>query len=457
LRTKRTVAKETRERKEPSLKKRKEPSLKKRVPEERKEPSPKKEESMSKLIIKNVSELVTCRGRAPKHGKDMSDIGLIKNGCLVIENDTIIDVGTKEILKNYNEEEYQVIDAENKAVLPGFIDSHTHLIFGGYRAEEFSWRLKGDTYMSIMERGGGITSTVRSTRNTSDEEFISLGIKRLDKILDMGVTTVEGKSGYGLEKETEIRQLKAMKELNEMHPVDIVPTFLGPHSVLPEYKGKEDEFINLMIDLLPEIAKENLAEFADIFCEKNVFTIDQSRRFLTAAKDAGLKLKIHADEMYRLGGTELAVELGCTSADHLLQASDEGIKQLSESNTVATILPATAFCLKEEYARARYMIDKGCALSLATDFNPGSCFTNSIPLVIALAALHMKMTIEEIITALTINAAAAVGRSDRIGSIEKGKKADIIILEYPSIHFLPYHAGVNIVETVIKNGKIVRG
>jgi imidazolonepropionase len=412
---------------------------------------------MSKLIIKNVSELVTCRGRAPKHGKDMSDIGLIKNGCLVIENDTIIDVGTKEILKNYNEEEYQVIDAENKAVLPGFIDSHTHLIFGGYRAEEFSWRLKGDTYMSIMERGGGITSTVRSTRNTSDEEFISLGIKRLDKILDMGVTTVEGKSGYGLEKETEIRQLKAMKELNEMHPVDIVPTFLGPHSVLPEYKGKEDEFINLMIDLLPEIAKENLAEFADIFCEKNVFTIDQSRRFLTAAKDAGLKLKIHADEMYRLGGTELAVELGCTSADHLLQASDEGIKQLSESNTVATILPATAFCLKEEYARARYMIDKGCALSLATDFNPGSCFTNSIPLVIALAALHMKMTIEEIITALTINAAAAVGRNDRIGSIEKGKKADIIILEYPSIHFLPYHAGVNIVETVIKNGKIVRG
>lgn len=412
---------------------------------------------MSKLIIKNVSELVTCRGRAPKHGKDMSDIGLIKNGCLVIENDTIIDVGTKEILKNYNEEEYQVIDAENKAVLPGFIDSHTHLIFGGYRAEEFSWRLKGDTYMSIMERGGGITSTVRSTRNTSDEEFISLGIKRLDKILDMGVTTVEGKSGYGLEKETEIRQLKAMKELNEMHPVDIVPTFLGPHSVLTEYKGKEDEFINLMIDLLPEIAKENLAEFADIFCEKNVFTIDQSRRFLTAAKDAGLKLKIHADEMYRLGGTELAVELGCTSADHLLQASDEGIKQLSESNTVATILPATAFCLKEEYARARYMIDKGCALSLATDFNPGSCFTNSIPLVIALAALHMKMTIEEIITALTINAAAAVGRSDRIGSIEKGKKADIIILEYPSIHFLPYHAGVNIVETVIKNGKIVRG
>ena len=412
---------------------------------------------MSKLIIKNASELVTCKGTAPKHGKDMSHIGLIKNGCLVIENDDIIDVGSDQILKNYNEAEYQIIDAANKAVLPGFIDSHTHLIFGGYRADEFSWRLKGDSYMSIMERGGGITSTVRATRNTSLEEFISLGLKRLDKILDMGVTTVEGKSGYGLDYETEIRQLQAMKELNEMHPVDIVPTFLGPHSLLPEYKGKEDEFIELMIDVLLKVTEENLAEFADIFCEKKVFTIEQSRKFLTAAKKAGLKLKIHADEMYQLGGTELAVELGCTSADHLLQASDEGIRQLSQSNTVATLLPGTAFCLKEEYARARYMIDSGRAVSLATDFNPGSCFTNSIPLIIALAALHMNMTIEEIITALTINAAAALGRSDRVGSIEKGKKADIIILEYPSIHFLPYHAAVNIVETVIKNGKIVRG
>ena len=412
---------------------------------------------MNKLIIKNASELVTCKGKAPKHGKDMSDIGLIINGCVVIEDGIIVDVGTSEILKNYDEKEYQIIDAANKAVMPGFIDSHTHLIFGGYRADEFSWRLKGDSYMSIMERGGGITSSVRATRNTSLDEFINLGLKRLDKILHMGVTTVEGKSGYGLDCETEIRQLQAMKKLNEMHPVDIVPTFLGPHSVLPEYKGKEDEFIQFMIDdVLPKGKEESLAEFADIFCEKNVFTIEQSRRFLTAAKNAGLKLKIHADEMYQLGGTELAVELGCTSADHLLQASDEGIRRLSKSNTVATLLPGTAFCLKEEYARARYMIDSGCAVSLATDFNPGSCFTNSIPLIIALAALHMNMTIEEIITSLTINAAAAVGKSNTTGSIEKGKKADIIILEYPSIHFLPYHAAVNIVETVIKNGKIAR-
>lgn len=413
---------------------------------------------MNKIIIKNASELVTCKGKAPKHGKDMSDIGIINNGCVVIENGIIIDAGAMDILKKYDEKEYHVIDAQNKAVLPGFVDSHTHLIFGGYRADEFSWRLRGDSYMSIMERGGGITNSVRATRNTSLEEFIALGMKRLDKILDMGVTTVEGKSGYGLDCETEIRQLKAMKQLNEIHPVDIVPTFLGPHSVLPEYKGREDEFIDFMIDdVLPKVKEEKLAEFADIFCEKNVFTVEQSRKFLTAAKNSGLKLKIHADEMHRLGGTELAVELGCTSADHLLQASDEGIKQMSQSDTVATLLPATAFCLKEEYARARYMIDSGCAVALATDFNPGSCFTNSVPLVIALAALNMSMTIEEIITALTINAAAAVGRGNITGSIEKGKKADIIILEYPSVHFLPYHAAVNIVETVIKNGKIVKG
>lgn len=414
---------------------------------------------MSKLIIKNASELVTCKGKSPKHGKDMAEIGMINNGCVVIENDIITDVGTTdEILKKYNENEFKVIDASNKAVLPGFIDSHTHFIFGGYRADEFSWRLRGDTYMSIMERGGGITSSVRATRDTSLEEFIEVGKKRLDKMMAMGVTTVEGKSGYGLDRETELKQLEAMKELNKIHPLDIVATFLGPHSVLPEYKGKEEEFLDIMIDdVMPKVVDNKLAEFADIFCEKNVFSIEQSRRFLNEAKRAGLKVKIHADEMYQLGGAELAVELSASSADHLLQASDEGIKQLANSEVIATLLPATAFCLKEEYARGRYMIDSGCAVALATDFNPGSCFTNSIPLVIALAALHMKMSIEEIISALTINAAAAVGRNDIVGSIEIGKKADIIILEYPSIHFLPYHAAVNIVETVIKNGEIIKG
>jgi imidazolonepropionase len=414
---------------------------------------------MSKLIIKNASELVTCKGKSPKHGKSMADIGIIHNGCIVIDDDIITDVGTTdEILKKYTENEYDVIDADGKAVLPGFIDSHTHFVFGGYRADEFSWRLRGDNYMSIMERGGGITSSVRATRNTTLEEFIKIGKKRLDKMMAMGVTTVEGKSGYGLDCETELKQLEAMKELNKIHPLDIVSTFLGPHSVLPEYKGKEDEFLDMMInDVLPVVAEKNLAEFADIFCEKNVFSVEQSRRFLNSARKLGFKLKIHADEMVQLGGAELAVELSMVSADHLLQASEEGIKQLADSDVIATLLPATAFCLKEEYARGRYMIDSGCAVALATDFNPGSCFTNSIPLVIALAALHMKMSIEEIISALTINAATAVGKDGEVGSIEIGKKADIIILEYPSINFLPYHAAVNIVETVIKNGKVIKG
>lgn len=412
---------------------------------------------MKKLIIKNASELVTCRGKAPKKGSDMSNIGIIYNGSVVIEDGIIVDVDeASNISSRYDESEYEVIDASEKAVLPGFIDSHTHLIFGGYRADEFSWRLRGDTYMSIMERGGGITSSVRATRSTVLEEFVETGRKRLDKMMAFGVTTVEGKSGYGLDEETEIRQLEAMRILNESHPVDIAATFLGPHSVLPEWKGKEDEFIDYMIEVMKKVRERNLAEFADIFCEKNVFSIEQSRRFLKSAKEMGLKLKIHADEIVRLGGAELAAELGAVSADHLLQASDEGIRMMAENNVVATLLPATAFCLKEDYARARDIIDSGCAVALATDFNPGSCFTNSIPLVIALAAIQMRMSVEEIITALTINAASALARQDSIGSIEVGKKADIIILEFPSIHFLPYHAGVNIVETVIKNGVVVK-
>ncbi|MBP9966331.1 MAG: imidazolonepropionase [Proteocatella sp.] len=412
---------------------------------------------MKKLIIKNASELVTCRGKAPKKGADMSDIGIIYNGSVVIEDGIIVDVDeASNISSRYDESEYEVIDASEKAVLPGFIDSHTHLIFGGYRADEFSWRLRGDTYMSIMERGGGITSSVRATRSTVLEEFVETGRKRLDKMMAFGVTTVEGKSGYGLDEETEIRQLEAMRILNESHPVDIAATFLGPHSVLPEWKGKEDEFIDYMIEVMKKVRERNLAEFADIFCEKNVFSIEQSRRFLKSAKEMGLKLKIHADEIVRLGGAELAAELGAVSADHLLQASDEGIRMMAEKDVVATLLPATAFCLKEDYARARDIIDSGCAVALATDFNPGSCFTNSIPLVIALAAIQMRMSVEEIITALTINAASALSRQDSIGSIEAGKKADIIILEFPSIHFLPYHAGVNIVETVIKNGVVVK-
>ena len=412
---------------------------------------------MKKKVIVHASELVTCKGTAPKYGKEMSDIGLIHDGAVVIHDDKIEKVGTtEEILAQIAVEEYEVIDASGKTVLPGFVDSHTHFIFGGYRADEFSWRLKGDSYMSIMERGGGINATVTKTREATLEEMVETGKDRLKEMLRFGVTTVEGKSGYGLDKETELRQLYAMKQLNEEQPIDIVTTFLGPHSVLPEYKGKEREFLDLMLtEVMPQVKEEGLAEFADIFCEKGVFSIEDSRYYLEKAKEMGFLLKIHADEMAPLGGSKLAADCGCVSADHLLKATEEGIQAMKEKGVISTLLPATAFCLKEEFANGRHMIDEGCAVAIASDWNPGSCFTNSIPLLCALGCIYMKLSIEEVITALTINGAAAVNRADRVGSIEPGKQADIIFMKYPSIHFIPYHTAVNLVETVMKNGEIV--
>ncbi len=411
---------------------------------------------MTKRYIRNAAELVTCRGAAPKRGAEMADIGLIKNGGVLIHDDVIFAVGTTEELDKLADDSYEIVDATDKTVMPGFVDSHTHFIFGGYRAEEFGWRLKGDTYMSIMQRGGGINATVVPTKEATVEQLVEVGKERLNRMLEFGVTTVEGKSGYGMDCDTEIKQLHAMKELDRTHPVDVVTTFLGPHSVLPQWKGREREFIDyLLTEVMPKVKEENLAEFADIFCEKNVFEIEDSEYYLTKAKEMGFKLKVHADEIVSLGGAELASRTGAVSADHLLKASDEGIKQMAQSGVISTLLPATAFCLKEPFAPARKMIEADCAVALASDLNPGSCFTNNIPLLVALGCIHMGMSIEEVITALTINGAAAVGRADTIGSLEKGKKADIIMLKYPSIHFMPYHTAINLVETVIKNGETV--
>ena len=409
------------------------------------------------LIIKNASQLVTCSGFRAKHGKEMSDLWIIENGALIIEDGLIKSVGESSlILNSFDTTGFDIIDAEGKAVLPGFVDSHTHFVFGGYREKEFSWRLHGDSYMDIMNKGGGIHSTVRATKKASKEYLVSTGLARLDTMASFGITTVEGKSGYGLDHDTEIKQLEAMKEIDENHPVDVIRTFLGPHAVPEEYKGKEDLFIDFMInDVMPEVIERDLAEFSDIFCEKNVFSIEQSRYFLNRARDMGFKLKFHADEIAQSGGAELAAELGAVSADHLLHASDGGIREMSKAGVISTLLPGTAFSLKEPYARARFMIDNNCAIALATDINPGSCFSESLPLIIALAALYMDMTTEEIVTALTINSAAAIDRADRIGSIDVGKKGDIIILEFPTYQYLPYHMGVSTVEKVIKGGKVI--
>ena len=409
------------------------------------------------LIIQNASELVTCSGFKAKCGADMSDLHIITDGAVRIRNGRIEAVGpTAKVLDGVNASEFEVIDAAGKAVLPGFVDSHTHLVFGGYRAEEFGWRLRGDSYMQIMQRGGGIVNTVEATRRASRQQLTAVGLQRLDSMLSFGVTTVEGKSGYGLDRDTEIKQLEVMRELNRIHPIDVVPTFLGAHAVPVEYKGREDAFIDLMIgDVMPLAAAGGLAEFCDVFCEKGVFSVDQSRRLLLKARELGLKLKLHADEIVRLGGAELAAELGAVSADHLLQASDDGIDRLAAAGVVATLLPGTAFSLREPYARGRDMIDRGCAVALATDFNPGSCFTESIPLIAVLATLHMGLSSEEAVTALTINGAAALDRADTIGSLDVGKQGDAVVLEFPSYHFIPYHIGVSTVEKVIKGGRLV--
>lgn len=409
------------------------------------------------LIIKSAAQLVTCSGFSAKKGREMSDLHVIEKGTVIITDGIITYVGEDAgcpPLSDYPG--HEVIDASGKAVLPGFVDSHTHFVFGGYREEEFSWRMRGDSYMSIMERGGGIHNTMTATRNASFEKLKEAGRKRLDSMLKMGVTTVEGKSGYGMDKETELKQLEVMKALNDEHPVDIVSTFMGAHATPAEYKGKEDDFLDYMIkEVMPEVKEKNLAECCDIFCEKNVFDIEQSRKYLTAARELGFELKIHADEIVTLGGAELAAELSALSTDHLLQASDQGIADLAESGVVATLLPCTAFSLKEHYARGRYMIDAGCAVALATDLNPGSSFTNSIPLLFALACIYMQLSPEEAVTALTINGAAAVGRADKIGSIDVGKQGDLVILEFPSYKFLPYHIGMNIVGRVVKKGNII--
>ncbi|SEF64805.1 imidazolonepropionase [Parabacteroides chinchillae] len=409
-----------------------------------------------KILIRNASQVVTCSGFAAKKGTEMSDVGIIEDGAVVIENGIITQVGTtEEVLKQLDINDYLEIDARGRAVLPGFVDSHTHFVFGGYREEEFSWRMKGDSYMSIMERGGGIVSTMQATRRIRYDHLYDMAYDRLDTMMDMGVTTVEGKSGYGLDLSTELIQLRLMNELNEEHPVDVIPTFMGAHAVPPEFKGRTDEYIDYIIEtVLPSIRSEHCAVFCDVFCEQGVFSIEQSERLLKAARSYRLKLKLHADEIVSLGGAELAVKMKAVSADHLLHVSDAGIKRLAQSNTIATLLPLTAFSLGEPYAPARKMIDAGCAVALASDFNPGSCFSCSVPLLFSLACIQMKMSPEEALTALTINGAAAVGRANKIGSIDVGKKADMILLQFPSYKFLPYHVGMNIVGTVIKDGML---
>lgn len=411
---------------------------------------------MNNIAIRNA-RIVTPMGFAAVKGKDMGNLNIIDHGAIVVTDGVISWCGDdSDFPSTYSSDNYRKIDAEGRVVLPGFVDSHTHLIFGGYRPDEFEWRLKGDSYMSIMERGGGIQSTVNATRTEGIDSLADKAQWFIDRMVEMGVTTVEAKSGYGLDTESEVKMLDVIQRLADApeQKLRIVSTFLGAHAVPKEYKGRTGEYVDMMIrEMLPAV--KDKAQFCDIFTEKNVFEIEDSRRFLQAAKDAGFKLKLHADEIVTLGGAELAAELNAVSADHLLHVSDAGIRRMAEAGTVATLLPLTAFALKEPFAPARKFIEAGAAVALATDLNPGSCFSGSIPLTIALACIYMNMTIEETITALTLNGAAALDLAGKTGSLEVGKSGDMLILEFDNYRMLPYYVGMNCVNTVISKGRVI--
>lgn len=413
------------------------------------------------LIIRNIKQIVTLKNPSnqPRRGKEMENLEIIENGAIGIEENKIAWVGKDENLpKEQITENTQIIPAYNFVAMPGFVDPHTHPVFSGTREVEFEMRVKGKSYQEIALSGGGIRSSVRKTRGASVTDLVQKGLPRLNRMLDWGTTTIEAKSGYGLSTEDEIKQLEAIKECDKLHPIDLIPTFLGAHEIPDEYRENREEYIRLVIEeMIPLVARKKLAVFCDVFCEEHVFNIDESRKILQAAQNAGLKLKLHADELSPFGGAELAAELNAISADHLVAVSDEGIKKMKESDVIPVLLPGTTFSLGlKEYAPARKIIEEGLPVALATDCNPGSCYTESIPIIIAIACTRMRMTPAEAITATTLNAAYAIDNANDIGSIEPGKKADILLFNMPSYQYLPYHFGVNHLSYVIKNGNIVR-
>jgi imidazolonepropionase len=409
------------------------------------------------LVIRNAAQLVCVaqRGERVLRGSGMRTPAVIDDGALVIRDERIAWVGNSANLPPLPAHAV-ILDASGKTVLPGFVDSHTHLLFAGSRENEFEQRLQGLTYQEITTRGGGINATVQKVRTTSRAELVALARPRLRRLLHLGVTTVEVKSGYGLTLADELKSLEAIAELDREGPLELVPTFLGAHAVPPEYRHNRDDYLRVLHDdMLPEVARCGLADFCDVFCETGVFSVAESERLLTRARNLGFRLKLHADELTPLGGAELAARLGAVSADHLLCITDAGIAAMAASNTIATLLPGTAFFLGLPYAPARRLLESGVAVSLASDCNPGTCPSDNLPLVGAMACTQMGMLPGEVVTALTLNGAAALGRSDRIGSLEVGKQADLIVCDAPNYRHLFYHFGVNHVWRVIKRGRVV--
>lgn len=407
------------------------------------------------ILIKNASELLTCKldnPSKPKVGRELANLGIIKCGVIGVKDGRIAFVSSDNDFKNENVNASIIIDAKDKVVMPGFVDSHTHAIFGGSREDEFLKKLQGISYLDILKQGGGILSTVEKTRKTSKEDLFLTSQKRFWKMLEYGTTTVEVKSGYGLTFEDEKKILEVADMIHEKVSVDIIKTYLGAHTV-PKGVSKE-EYVKTVILSLEKIIKH--AEYCDVFCEKGVFTLEDTRKILTRAKELGFKLKLHSEQCSALNSAELASELSAVSADHLEHVSYSGMKALAESGTVAVLLPGVAFYLMEgKYAPARELIENGVPIAIASDFNPGSCPSFNMQFMITLSCLKMRLLPAEAINAATINAAFAIDRANIVGSLEVGKKADIIVLDIDSYNKLPYYFGINLVDKVIKNGRIV--
>ena len=411
------------------------------------------------ILLTNIGQIATLRGhsKSPKTCEDMKELSIIEGGAIAIKEGIITDVGTTtEVLAHITEmPDLPPLEFPNMLATPGFIDSHTHLAFGGSRENDFAMKLAGKTYMEILAAGGGILNTLQSTRSATKEHLTRNAFSYAESMISMGTTTIEAKSGYGLNTESELKMLMSVNDLRQKIPAELVSTFLGAHAIPPEFEGRPDGYIDLIInEMIPAVVDAGLAEFCDVFCERGVFSVEQSRNILNAAKCSGMKLKVHADEIVQLGGAELAAEMGAISADHLLMASDDGLEKMLKAGTIATLLPATAFSLGTNYADARKMIDMGLPVALATDFNP-NCANESIFFTIALACYKMKMRPREALSAVTINAAHAIDRGAKVGSLEVGKRADILILDCPNPEYLTWRFGANLVHTVVSNGRVI--
>lgn len=407
-----------------------------------------------RTLLKNIGCIQTPVGSHPHRGKEQGENVKYFNAAIAMEDGVITEITSDGKLP---EGDFDIeYNAGGKLVTPGLVDGHTHLVFGGYRQHELAMKLAGADYLDILKAGGGIIDTVRKTREADKSELYIKSAGFLDEMIGMGVTTCEAKSGYGLTTECEIKMLKVIRDLNARHYMDVVATFMGPHAVPPEYEGRGDEYIDMVCsEMLPAVKEDKLAEFCDVFCEDSVFNAEQSKRYLECARNMGFGLKVHADEIEAIGGSELAGELGAVSAEHLIAITEAGMDALAEGGTIAMCLPATSFYLGKTFAPARRMIEKEIPVAIASDFNPGSCPSLNLQFAMNLGCIKYRMTPEEVLTAVTINPACGIGKGETVGTIEPGKKGDLVIWNAPDFEMVCYRFGSNMVNRVIKCGELV--